>query len=190
MAMEVSSRLTRRALLGGTLGALGAAFAAGVARPLGVAATADDIRYLNDEDNETVLEAVSDGTGLETGAGTAISGRSVGGPGVTGSSVTNIGVFGESLERPGVTGFSTQGSGVLGTSTTGTGVVGGSEAGRGAEFSGQDAQLRLVPARRLPSGMVTGRLQRPERGLRGDFFCDGSGRLWFCRGGTRWVRLA
>ena len=61
------------------------------------------------------------------------------------------------------------------------GVNGSSGAGRGGLFAGKLAQLRLAP-----STATT----HPTSGLRGDFFVDKSGRLWFCKGGTTWVQLA
>ena len=183
--------ISRRVLLGGALGALGAAVAATMGRPLPVAATADGVRYVNDENDETVLEAVSEEFGPGTGGGTAILGQSAGGPGVVGASAANIGVLGQSDAKAGVSGISTQGVGIAGHSTTDVGVVGSSDAGRGGAFSGELAQLRLVPPRRDGENEIGGgRRRHPVSGLRGDLFCDAAGRLWFCRGGKDWARLA
>jgi hypothetical protein len=51
---------------------------------------------------------------------------------------------------------------------------------RGAVLDGGDGPLRLMPRRQT----------HPDRGLKGDLFVDTGGRLWFCRGADRWVRLA
>jgi hypothetical protein len=76
-------------------------------------------------------------------------------------------------------------TGVYGYADSDAGSVGvraGSPTGRGALFSGKLAQLRLSPTRL--------RATHPSSGATGDFFVDTSGRLWFCKGGTRWVQLA
>jgi hypothetical protein len=81
------------------------------------------------------------------------------------------------------------GSGVVGYAGSGSppvgpahaGVYGVSGSGRGGVFKGNLAQLKL-----LPSSHVT----HPASGQRGDFFVDKSGRLWFCKGGTTWVKVA
>jgi hypothetical protein len=191
MSNASTSPISRRVLLGGALGALGASLAATIGRPLPVAATADGVRYVNDENDDTVLEAVSEEVGEGTGGGTAISGRSAGGPGVVGASAANIGVLGQSDSSTGVSGVSTEGVGIAGYSTTDVGVVGTSDAGRGGAFSGQLAQVRLVPPGRHGDNEIgTGQRRHPASGLRGDLFCDAAGRLWFCRGGEDWARLA
>jgi hypothetical protein len=38
----------------------------------------------------------------------------------------------------------------------------------------------------VPSSRST----HPSSGALGDLFLDKSGRLWFCKGGTTWVKLA
>lgn len=67
------------------------------------------------------------------------------------------------------------------TSGTGPGVEGVSAAGVGGSFSGKTAQVRLVPSS-APS--------HPSSGSAGQLFVDSAERLWFCRGGTNWKRLA
>jgi hypothetical protein len=181
MAIDTSTPLSRRALVGGALGALGATLAAAVARPLRVSATADSITYLNDENDETVLQAASESSGPGSGGGTGVWGRSASGPGVRGQSASNVGVSGESDLAAGVFGASTAAIGVHGYSSTGIGVRGESDDGRGGEFRGQRAQLRL-----RPSSQAT----HPKIGAKGDLSVDKNGRLWFCRGGTNWVRVA
>ena len=63
----------------------------------------------------------------------------------------------------------------------GDGVYGDSALGRGGHFRGKKAQVKLEP-----SAAAT----HPASGQRGDLFVDKSGRLWFCKGGTTWVKLA
>ena len=67
------------------------------------------------------------------------------------------------------------------TEGTGPGVHGQSAGGRGGRFRGPKAQIRLDPASAST---------HPASGSAGDLFVDKSKRLWFCRGGSKWVRLA
>ena len=78
----------------------------------------------------------------------------------------------------GVTGTSSSNTGVAGTSATGTGVTG--KGKRGGVFSGTAAGIQLTPQ----AG------SHPASGSKGDLFVDHNTHLWFCRGGTTWVRLA
>jgi hypothetical protein len=73
--------------------------------------------------------------------------------------------------------------GVLGIvgSPAGAAVKGAGGPGRGGLFSGRAAQLRLAPASTT---------SHPASGLPGDLFLDKSHRLWFCKGGVTWVKLA
>jgi hypothetical protein len=180
MAIE-SPQLSRRALIAGAIGALGATAISALGRPLRVAGAADSISYVNDENDDPVLQAASEFAGPGTGAGTAISGRSTTGVGVFGQSSAKAGVFGESGSAAGVAGFSESNHGVSGFSTTGAGVRGDSADGRGGRFSGPKAQVRLHPYD-APT--------HPDLGAAGDLFVDRRNRLWFCRGGSTWVRLA
>lgn len=77
-------------------------------------------------------------------------------------------------------GYST-GAGVLGEGAKGPGVVGSSLLGRGGVFSGGRAQLQLQPSAAN---------SHPRSGRSGDLFVDKSHRLWFCKGGSTWMRLA
>ncbi len=63
----------------------------------------------------------------------------------------------------------------------GSGVRSFANHGRGAELKGAKAALRLVP-----NATTT----HPTTGSRGDMYVDRSGRLWYCRGGSKWVQLA
>jgi hypothetical protein len=71
----------------------------------------------------------------------------------------------------------TEGTGVLGRGTVGIEGVGQ----RGGVLAGDVAQLRLRPSDQD---------SHPASGAPGDFFVDASRRLWFCRGGTDWSRIA
>jgi hypothetical protein len=61
-----------------------------------------------------------------------------------------------------------------------TGVYGIGVHGRGGVFQGDRAQVRLVPSNAL---------SHPASGAIGDLFVDKKKRLWFCQGGTTWVRI-
>jgi hypothetical protein len=74
-------------------------------------------------------------------------------------------------------------SSVVRARTTGVGIAvdATSAHGFGGRFSGGTAQMQLVPSR-----LAT----HPVKGAAGTLFVDHSNRLWFCRGGTNWHRLA
>ncbi len=97
----------------------------------------------------------------------------------------NTGVFGVSgLSAPpgfpdapsktGVFGYAAQDAGSIG-------VRGTSPLGRGGVFRGGAAQVRLQPSTST---------SHPASGQKGDLYVDSNARLWFCKGGTTWVRLA
>ncbi|MGI8682409.1 MAG: hypothetical protein ACR2JO_09865 [Mycobacteriales bacterium] len=107
----------------------------------------------------------SNSTSLSTGTGNGVLGIARG----KGNSVYGYKPAGTPGDA--VVGFAASGRGVFGLSTSGRGLVG----------QGKPAQLQLVAS---PA------LAHPTNGLRGDFFVDKSGRLWFCKGGTSWKQLA
>jgi hypothetical protein len=74
-----------------------------------------------------------------------------------------------------------EGTGVQGSGDTGMRGIGGSVAGRGGVFSGGGSQVRLIPARSAT---------HPDSGKAGDLFVDRNKRLWFCKGGAAWVKIA
>jgi hypothetical protein len=84
---------------------------------------------------------------------------------------------------PGVFGENTKsGGGVSGIARgTGSGVYAQSDNGRGGTFTGKKGQLRLIPSSAA---------NHPTSGRAGDIFLDASKRLWLCKGGTTWVRIA
>jgi hypothetical protein len=127
-------------------------------------------------------EALNAGTnsikGLKQNAGTAVWGD------IQATLSTDGAVVGTTNGTgPGVRGVnSVDGSGVWGRSVgTGNGIYGESVNGRGGRFVGKKAQIRLDP-----STAIT----HPSSGAAGDIFLDKSKRLWFCKGGTTWVKLA
>lgn len=191
MGIDASIPRSRRALLVGSAGAVAAAAVQAVARPLGVEAADTSLSYTNDENNSAVLSASSIANGPGTGQGIGIDGHSDDSVGVRGTSKTNVGVRGDSVSGFGMyaqsqtsdalVAHSDRRSGVYGESGSGVGVVGTSERGRGAQFKGKKAQLRLQPSTTS---------SHPRSGATGDLFVDKQGRLWFCKGGTRWRQLA
>ena len=137
-----------------------------------------------------------------------VVGSSTSGEGVQGSSIQSIGVRGETIAThpPAIWARSSGLHGLIGSSSnsdypafnapTGVygyatkkyrfraspvGVYGDGSIGRGGKFKGDAAQLQLVPSEANT---------HPTIGIRGDFFVDSSGRLWFCKGATDWILLA
>ena len=94
------------------------------------------------------------------------------GTGVQGSSGTNSAP--SAPAKTGVHGFGANGGGAMG-------VKGESPTGRGGVFSGHAAQLRLIASTQAT---------HPTNGALGDLFLDKVGRLWLCKGGTTWARVA
>jgi hypothetical protein len=142
-AAPASSGPSRRALLAGALGGLGALAAAAIGRASPVRGAGDDGAvihvgdqfldvqtgtYLSDSaTNETVLTAVSSSAGSH-GFGTGVFGVSGHGYGVRGTSDTSIGVSGQSSSSTAVWGNSASSYGVFGQSSSSTGVHGLSSA--------------------------------------------------------------
>jgi hypothetical protein len=151
--------------------------------------------------NETAVGVYGESNYLAT----AIRGVAASGMGVYGSSSSNVGVYGDSqaANLPAVAGQSVTGTGTMGVSggdslpaatprtgvygyafqndSSAKGVYGEVPKGRGVVAKGGVAQIRLVP-----SGSNT----HPASGQAGDLFVDKSDRLWFCKGGSTWVKLA
>jgi hypothetical protein len=69
----------------------------------------------------------------------------------------------------------------VGTQGSGPGLEALSSKGVGASFQGKTAQVELIPSSDA---------SHPASGKGGQLFVDSSKRLWFCRGGTNWQRLA
>ena len=67
------------------------------------------------------------------------------------------------------------------TKGAGPGIDAASSRGVGAVFAGKTAQVQLVPSSAA---------SHPAKGSSGQLFVDRANRLWFCREGTNWQRLA
>jgi hypothetical protein len=163
MAIDSTSRQSRRALLFGAAGGVAALAAHALGRPAPVSAddpndvelgafnlsTATTIIECNEPGNLTVLEthAAQDG-------GTGVLSTSPVGVGVLGSSFSSRGVFGRS-------------------NGTGIGVAGESTSGYGGEFTGGKAQLRLVPK-------STGGKPKGGSHSKGEIYMDSKGALFVC----------
>jgi hypothetical protein len=132
----------------------------------------------------TSTSMIVDGPGSIAGIALKVNGNS-GGTGITTSAANGTsGTVGLALAAGGSNGAdaihaaSDKGKAVVASSTTNTAVSGSGK--RGGVFSGSAAAIQLTPH----AGT------HPRHGSRGDFFVDHNTHLWFCRGGTNWVRLA
>ena len=214
MAAEQTALRSRRALLGGAIGALAAVAVQALGRPLPLKAAGDSESLYNDQNGATVLSAVSvvngDGLHPSSGKGIGLHGKSDladavkgesyaydksgvvgmgwnGGTGVNG--VGRVGVFGISSENGwfGIWGRHLGNSpGINGDSDSGPGIQGGSVKGYGGSFSGGKAQLWLNPK---------GTTGRPTSGkhAKGEIYMDSRGALFICvAGGTpgSWRKVA
>jgi len=112
-----------------------------------------------------------------------------GGTGVWGQADSPDGVGVKGYAWDGFGGSKKYGTGVMGFSGSSalpprglpnTGVFGIGVNGRGGVFQGGKAQVQLLPSTAE---------SHPARGSAGDLFVDKKKRLWFCKGGTAWVRL-
>jgi len=124
-----------------------------------------------------IITSAANGTSGTVGLALAASGSN-GADAIHASSDKGRAVAGSSTSGKGVTGTSKSNTGVAGTSSTGTGVTGSGK--RGGVFTGSAAGVQLPPH----SGA------HPTSGSKGDLFVDHNTHLWFCRGGTTWVKLA
>jgi hypothetical protein len=174
MAIDISSPRTRRALLTAGFGAVAATVASAIGRVTPVLADGGPV----------VLGASNSGTnstGINTAGVAAFKGFSDTSYGLVGESQSGTGVSAGSLSGTALSAGSETGVGIYGTSGSGPGVIGRSDVGRGGIFRGKQAQVRLDPSTAS---------SHPHSGSRGDLFVDKSGRLWFCKGGTTWTKLA
>jgi hypothetical protein len=128
---------TRRALLAGALGGLGALAASAIGRPsLAQAHDADDVR-LGGSNSTTATTSITntftngDAFAAHADAGFAISGTSNSGRGVAGESNIGDGVHGESTYGNGVSGSSQSSRGVFGISNSSSGMYGYSDLNNG-----------------------------------------------------------
>jgi len=126
----VSKSPSRRALLAGALGGLGALAASAIGRASPVRAGVDGDVVLGASNNATVATSIANTSNTNTVFG-AIS--TAGGTGVYGSSGSNVGVIGQSNSSVGVSGQSGSGNGVQGTSSSSIGVLGTSSSSIGVK---------------------------------------------------------
>jgi hypothetical protein len=206
MALDTTSPRSRRALLAGALGAIGSAAAAtmaGAQRALGAGSDGETVvigrtygdvqsyttflsdvgaglRFKRDQTFNTASVRINpEGVFLQTKGEETVTNMRIGPWIDVDAARYPTGVKARSMDGPAIVGESL-GVGVQGGGSTGVRGVGGPD-GRGGEFSGPEAQIRLVP-----SSART----HPTSGRVGDLFLDRSSRLWFCKGHASWVRVA
>lgn len=153
----------------------------------GSSSTNNGVRGLS-TDGDGVYAFSTNGGGVfgQSNHGIGVRGLSASVQGVRGEGAIGVEGVSDNKYAWGVGGHNnnaTKGIGVWGEANAagGIGVAGHSANGRGGRFSGKKAQLRLSPSSRAT---------HPGTGAKGDVFVDASARLWFCRGGSTWVRLA
>ena len=105
---------SRRALLAGALGGIGAWAASAIGRASPVRAANGDPMLVGNAHTATAETKITNSTTIDT----VLWGASSSGVGVSGTSSSNFGVYGSSTSY----------TGILGSSSTGIGVVGGSQA--------------------------------------------------------------
>lgn len=130
---------------------------------------------------KTGVSGLGDGRGEDVDL-TGVHGKCINNP----RNFTGSGVFGENDQGAGVQGASNISTGVWGHSESGWGVHGSSAGSYGGVFASKNfAQIRLEPADSLGP---------PTWGphLKGEFFVDRTGALFYCYGGDppRWEKLA
>ena len=119
--------------------------------------------------------------GRASGTGVAGVGGVADGKGCNGATFTATGAGSTGTRISGETAVHASGSkhGVIATGGAGTGVS--ASGSRGGQFAGTAAAINLAP---------TSHASHPQSGHAGDLVVDHHHRLWFCRGGTSWTRLA
>ena len=118
---------SRRALLAGALGGIGAWAASAIGRPNRVLGADGETVVVGGEHTATSVTKFSNLTNSDA----VLWGESSSSLGVKGSSVSSLGVFGESTNNVGVSGISGSHIGVQGYSATGRGVYGSSSTSYG-----------------------------------------------------------
>jgi hypothetical protein len=132
----------------------------------------------------TSTSMIVDGPGSLQGIALTVNGNAGGTGIITSAAKGPQGTIGLALAASGSNGAdaihaaSDKGTGVSASSTSGAGVRGNGK--HGGVFTGSAAAIQLVPH----SG------SHPHFGTKGDLFVDHNVHLWFCRGGTNWVKLA
>jgi len=122
----------------------------------------------------TSTSMIVDGPGAFVGIALKVNGNT-GGTGLVASAANGPkGTVGLALTASGTNGADA----VHASSDKGIGVAGHGK--RGGVFSGTAANVNLAPSTH----------SHPVKGSRGDLFVDHLGHLFFCRGGSTWVKLA
>ena len=132
----------------------------------------------------TSTTMIVDGPGALQGKALIVNGNAGGTGIITSASNGTGGTVGLALAASGGNGAdaihasSDKGTAVSAGSATGSGVRASGK--RGGVFSGKAAAIQLEPS----AG------SHPTHGAKGDLFVDHNAHLFFCRGGTNWVKLA
>jgi hypothetical protein len=128
MALDTTLPRTRRALLAGALGGIGAAAVTAIGRAAPVRAEGETLHVGDEYGTATSRTRILNQT---NNADVLFGESAAGGIGVYGSSVFSHGVWGNSSSGTGVNGTSGTGNGVRGTSTNAGGVFGESDTSFG-----------------------------------------------------------
>jgi hypothetical protein len=213
MAITTSDSISRRVLLGASIGAVTGLVAQALGRPIGAAAQDQNLQvghFENDASSTTgILTSTGRGfQGMSSDAnGAGLYGENTaGGPGVSGACIIGDGVHGKTLSNNGVSGESPAAgkSGVHGEHAgSGYGVTGRARNGTGVFGYGFDSATAIGVRGTSPDGtggvfkggsaairLVASSGNHPASGQRGDLVVDKTGRLWFCKGGAAWSQLA
>jgi hypothetical protein len=178
-AQPESKSSSRRALLAGALGGIGAIVASAVGRVSPVRAEGEAMVVggdYNDATSATILgnptnsatvflaQSTANGIGVygfsnsyigtkgESGSSLGVLGVSTSSTGVAGSSTSGNGIIGVSGSQAGVKGLSTSNFGVYGTTTSGIGVRGESSSGTGIYGYTQSADNPALRTRNVGNG--------------------------------------
>jgi hypothetical protein len=134
VSSTASNSKSRRALLAGALGGLGAWAASAVGRASPVRAEGEAIVVGGEYPTATSRTRLANSANFDT---VFMAASTAGGIGLYGSSNTYLGVFGGSNSDAGVFGSSPIGTGVRGTSSTGIGLYGLSSTGFALQTTGR-----------------------------------------------------
>lgn len=155
-----SSSPSRRALLAGVVGGIGAWVVGAIGRTSRAQAANGDVVHVGDTLTGTVTTKITNSTSGEYGLwgaapnGSGLRGTSTAGPGVRGDSTSSNGIFGISTDGDGVNGFSTGSNGILGSSAASgrAGVLGQSTNGASG-VEGYSSSGGAAPAAKPMTGV-------------------------------------
>jgi len=165
---------SRRALLAGALGGIGAWAATAMVRPGAASAGVDGDVILGAVNTATATTAINNTTTSSTNfslnnthAGIGLVSQSVDGYGLYGVSTSNTGVYGNSQEGTGLRGQSDSGQGVFGVSQTNVGVLGECIAGSSPGALGHQANSYTGVMGISSAGSVVLPAYKPRTGVFG-----------------------